>query len=104
MTPRAQQTLINEVKKANICVHESTVGKTLNSRGVYDRTPRRKLLLTKENITTSLKFAEEHVDTAQQYWQNVLWTNETNIEPYLERTHSTTSGILHITMKSLFQL
>ena len=95
MTPRAQRRLINEVKKqprvtakdlkaslvqANICVHESTVRKTLNKRGFYGRTPRRKPLLTKKNIAAHLKFAKEHIDTPQRYWQNVLWTDETKIE------------------------
>lgn len=101
MTPRAQRRLINEVKKqprvtakdlkaslvqANICVHESTVRKTLNKQGVYGRTPRRKPLLTKKNIAARLKFAKEHIDTPQRYWQNVLWTDETKIELFGKNT------------------
>uniref|UniRef100_A0AAR2K185 Transposase Tc1-like domain-containing protein n=1 Tax=Pygocentrus nattereri TaxID=42514 RepID=A0AAR2K185_PYGNA len=101
MTPRAQRRHINEVKKqprvtakdfkaalmqANICVHESTVRKTLNKQGVYGRTPRRKPLLTKKNIAARLKFAKEHIDTSQRYWQNVLWTDETKIELFGKNT------------------
>lgn len=67
---------------ANICVHESTVRKTLNKQGVYGRTP----LLTKNNIAACLKFAKEHIDTPQWYWQNVLWTDETKIELFVKNT------------------
>ncbi|KAF7643573.1 hypothetical protein LDENG_00237070, partial [Lucifuga dentata] len=27
-----------------------------------------------------LKFAKEHLDTPQHYWENVLWTDETKVE------------------------
>ena len=71
---------------ANISVHESTIRKTLNKQGIYGRTPRRKPLLTKKNIAARLKFAKEHSDTPQRYWQNVLWTDETNIELFGKTT------------------
>uniref|UniRef100_A0A8D0AL45 Transposase Tc1-like domain-containing protein n=1 Tax=Sander lucioperca TaxID=283035 RepID=A0A8D0AL45_SANLU len=101
MTPRAQRRLINEVKKqsrmtakdlkaslelANISVHESTIRKTLNKQGIYGRTPRRKPLLTKKNIAARLKFAKEHIDTPQRYWQHVLWIDETKIELFDKNT------------------
>lgn len=90
MTPKAQWRLINEVKKqpgvtaknlkpslelANICVHETTVHKTLDKQGVYGRTPQWKPLLTTKNTA-----AKEHADTPHGYWQNVLWTDETKTE------------------------
>lgn len=71
---------------ANISVHESTIGKTLNKQGIYGRTPPRKPLLTKKNIAARLKFAREHIDTPQRYWQNVLWTDETKIELFGKNT------------------
>ena len=101
MTPRAQQRLNSEVKKqpqmtakdlkaslelSNISVHESTICKLLNKQGIYGKTPRRKPLIV----------------TPQRYWQNVLWTDETK-RNYLEKTHSTTSGVeraQHIIMKT----
>ena len=33
-----------------------------------------------EDLTTRLKFAEEHLDVPQCYWQNILWTDETKVE------------------------
>ncbi|MBN3292713.1 TCB1 transposase, partial [Polypterus senegalus] len=95
MTPRAQRRVSNEVKKnprvtakdlkkslelANISVQESTICKTLNNKGVHDRTPRRKPLLSNKNIAECLNFVKEHLDTPQQYWENVLWSDETKIE------------------------
>ncbi|XP_034066668.1 guanine nucleotide-binding protein G(I)/G(S)/G(O) subunit gamma-10 isoform X1 [Gymnodraco acuticeps] len=90
MTARAQRRMLNEVKKnprvsardlktslahANISVDESTIRKTLNKNGVHGRTPRRtprrKPLLSRNNIAARLKFAKEHLD--------VLWTDETKV-------------------------
>uniref|UniRef100_A0A8C5LSX0 Transposase n=1 Tax=Leptobrachium leishanense TaxID=445787 RepID=A0A8C5LSX0_9ANUR len=95
MTARAQLRMLNEVKQnprvsakdlqkslahANIFVDTSTIRKTLNKNGVHGRTPRRKTLLSKKNIAARLKFAKEHLDVPQHYWQNILWADETKIE------------------------
>ncbi|KAJ4932267.1 hypothetical protein JOQ06_010692 [Pogonophryne albipinna] len=84
MTARAQRRMLNEVKKnprvsardlkkslahANISVDESTIRKTLNKNGVHGRTPRRKPLLSRKNIAARVKFAKEHLDVPQHYWQ-----------------------------------
>uniref|UniRef100_A0A8C5QHB4 Transposase n=1 Tax=Leptobrachium leishanense TaxID=445787 RepID=A0A8C5QHB4_9ANUR len=101
MTARAQRRMLNEVKKnprvsakdlqkslahANIFVDTSTIRKTLNKNGVHGRTPRRKPLLSKKNIAARLKFAKEHLDVPQHYWQNILWTDETKIELFGKNT------------------
>uniref|UniRef100_A0A8C5Q5G5 Transposase n=1 Tax=Leptobrachium leishanense TaxID=445787 RepID=A0A8C5Q5G5_9ANUR len=101
MTARAQRRMLNEVKKnprvsdkdlqkslahANIFVDTSTIRKTLNKNGVHGRTPRRKPLLSRKNIAARLKFAKEHLDVAQHYWQNILWTDETKIEWFGKNT------------------
>ena len=56
------------------------------SRVSNGTTPRRKPLHTKNDIAACLKFAKEHTDIPQQYWQNVLWTNETKIEQFGKNT------------------
>lgn len=76
--PKAPCKMLSEVKKnprvttkdlkdslelVNISVHESTICKTLNSHDIPDRTPRRKPLLSKNNIAACLKFAKGHLDT-----------------------------------------
>uniref|UniRef100_A0A4W6BT78 Transposase Tc1-like domain-containing protein n=1 Tax=Lates calcarifer TaxID=8187 RepID=A0A4W6BT78_LATCA len=79
--PKSTRILINEVKKqprvtakdlkaslelANICVHESTVRKTLNKQGVYGRTPRRKPLLIKKNVCMSAETLQKLGDAKGQ--------------------------------------
>lgn len=44
---------------ANIHVHESTIRRTLNSRGVHGRVTRRKPLLSKQNIAACVQFAKD---------------------------------------------
>uniref|UniRef100_A0A803KBT8 Transposase Tc1-like domain-containing protein n=1 Tax=Xenopus tropicalis TaxID=8364 RepID=A0A803KBT8_XENTR len=92
MPARAQRRMLNEGKKnprvsakdlqkclasANIPVSESTIRKTLNKNGFHGRIPQKKPLLSKKNIVARLKFAKQHLDVPQQYWQNILWTDET---------------------------
>ncbi len=60
---------------ANVNVHESTIGRTLNNHGTVAR---RKPLFSKKNIAAHLQFAKDHVDKPG-YWRNVLWTDETKI-------------------------
>lgn len=101
MTARAQRRMVSEVRKnprasakdlqnslalANIAVHTSTIRKTLNKNGVHGRTPRRKPLLTKKNIAARQKFTKDHLDVPQQFWQNILWTDETKIELFGRNT------------------
>ena len=90
MTEGAQRRMLNEVKKnprvsakdlqkslehAHISVDESTIRKTLNKNGVHGRTPRKKPQLSQKNIAARLKFAKEHLDVPQCFWQNILWTD-----------------------------
>ena len=60
------------LEHAKISIDESTIRKTLNKNGVHGRTPRKKPLLSKKNITARLKFAKVHLDVPQHYWQNIL--------------------------------
>ena len=65
---------------ANVSVHDSTIRKRLNKNGVHGRIARRKPLLSKKNIAAHLKFAKEHIDDPQDFWNNVLWTDESKVE------------------------
>ena len=61
-------------------VDKSTICKTLNKNGVHGRTSQKKPLLSQKNIAARLKFAKEHLDVPQHYWQNIMWTDETTVE------------------------
>ena len=39
-----------------------------------------------KNIVARLKFAKEHLDVLQRYWQNILWTDETTVELFGRNT------------------
>ncbi|KAK3563027.1 hypothetical protein QTP86_013350 [Hemibagrus guttatus] len=90
ITPRAQRQLIQEVTKdlqasltsVKVSVHDSTIRKRLGKNGLHGRVPRRKPLLSKKNIKARLSFARKHLDDPQDFWENTLWTEERNIEPF----------------------
>lgn len=89
MTVREQCRMLSVVKKnpglsaknkslahANIIVEKSTISETLNKNGVHGRTSWRKPALSKKNMAVP----KEHLDVQQHYWQNILWTGETQME------------------------
>ena len=39
-----------------------------------------------KKIAAHLKFAKEHLDVPQRYWQNILWTDETKVELFERNT------------------
>lgn len=95
ITPRAQRRLIQEVTKeprttskelqaslasVKVSVHDSTIRKRLGTNGIHGRVPRRKPLLTKKNIKARLTFATKHLNDPQDFWENILWTDETKVE------------------------
>ena len=95
ITPRAQRRLIQEVTKdptttskelqaslasVKVSVHASTIRKRLGKNGLHGRVPRRKPLLSKKNIKARLNFSTTHLDDPQDFWDNILWTDETKVE------------------------
>lgn len=95
ITPRAQRRLIQEVTKdptttskelqaslasVKVSVHASTIRKRLSKNGLHGRVPRRKPLLSKKNIKARLNFSKTHLDDPQDFWDNILWTDETKVE------------------------
>lgn len=64
----------------DVKVHASTIRKRLNKFALHGRCARRKPLLSKKNIRARLKFAREHLEKDQNFWNNVLWTDESKVE------------------------
>ena len=78
------------------------IRKSLNKNSVHGRTPRKKPLLSKQNIAACLKFAKEHLDVPQRYLQNILWRDETKLHTTLcveNKRHSTPTSKPHPTVK-----
>ncbi len=96
ITPRVQWRLLQEVIKEprtackelqasldtsiKVSVHDSTIRKRLCKSGVCERVPRQKPLLTKKNTKARLTFAKKYLDYPQDFWANILWTDETKVE------------------------
>ncbi|KAF7670306.1 hypothetical protein LDENG_00272020 [Lucifuga dentata] len=88
ITPRAHRRLIQEVTKeprttskalqaslasVKVSVHDSTIRKRLGKNGIHGRVPRK-------NTKARLTFAKKHLDDPQDFWENILWTDETKVE------------------------
>ncbi len=94
ITPRAQRRLIQEVIKEprttykelqvslaliKVSVHDSTIRKRLGKNGIHGRVPRQKPLLTKKSTKVS-HLPKKYLDYLQDFWANILWTDETKVE------------------------
>ncbi len=106
INPRGQRQLIQEVIKdmrttskeleaslasIKVSVHDSTIRKRLGKNGIHGRVPRQKPFLTKKNTKACLTFTKKYLDYPQDFWANILWTDETfNI---LEGVCPVTSGV-----------
>ncbi len=95
ITPRVQWRLIQEVIKEprttskelqaslasiKVSVHDSTIRKRLGKNSIHERVPRQKPLLTKKNTKARLTFAKKYLDYPQDFWANILWTDETKVK------------------------
>ncbi len=52
----------------------------LGKKGIHGRVPRLKPLQTKKNTKACLTFAKTYLDYPQDFWANILWTDETKVE------------------------
>ncbi len=92
ITPRAQWRLIQEVIKEprttskelhaslasiKVSVHDSTIRKRQGKNSIHGWVPRQKPLLSKKNTKARLTFANKYLDYPQDFWANILWTDET---------------------------
>ncbi len=72
------QTQGTAVSARTLCCH-------LNEKGRYGRRP----LLTQRHIKARLEFAKTYVTKPQSFWENILWTYETNVELFGKGHHDT---------------
>ena len=80
-TPKmSSRDLQQALATVDVKVHASTIRKRLHKFNLHGRCVRRKPLLSKRNTKARLKFARGSVDKEQDFWNNVLWTDESKIE------------------------
>ena len=72
--------LQEHLAESNVHVHRSTIRRVLNDSGLHARVARKKPLLRKQNKQARLNFAKSHLDKPDDYWNHILWSDETKIE------------------------
>ncbi len=61
-------------------VTKATISNTLRRQGLKSCSARRVPLPKPVHVQARLKFAREHLDDPEEDWENVIWSDETNIE------------------------
>uniref|UniRef100_A0A8C7GVD1 Transposase Tc1-like domain-containing protein n=1 Tax=Oncorhynchus kisutch TaxID=8019 RepID=A0A8C7GVD1_ONCKI len=72
--------LVNDLQRAGTKVTKPTISNTLRHQGLKSCSARRVPLLKPVHVQARLKFAREHLDDPEEDWENVIWSDETNIE------------------------
>ncbi|CAJ0941715.1 unnamed protein product, partial [Ranitomeya imitator] len=78
--------LVNELQRAGTNVTRPTISNTLRHHGLRSCSARRVPLLKPVHVRARLKFAREHLDDPEEFWENVLWSDETKLELFGRNT------------------
>ena len=74
MTTRAH--LQSELASQGVQFSKKTIVRELNRTGIRSYTP----LLTVKHVRSRLKFAKDHLDKWNEFWERVIWSDEIKIE------------------------
>ena len=72
----------NTLQEIGVCVSKSTIKRRLHQREFRGFTTRRKPLVSLKNRKARLKFAKQHLKKSSQFWNYILWTDETKMNLY----------------------
>ncbi len=95
LTPRQKRLLMRRVEEnrhasslqlskevesqTGVTISRDTIRRTLQRNGMHGCRPRKKPLLKPRHKKARLEFARAHADKDEDYWDSILWSDETKI-------------------------
>ncbi len=98
LTPRQERLLMRRVEEnrhasslqlskevesqTGVTISHDTILRSLQRNGMHGCRPRKKPLLKPRHKKASLEFARAHADKDEDYWDSILWSDETKINVF----------------------
>ncbi len=99
LTPRQERLLMRRVEEnrhasllqlskevesqTGVTISRDTIRRTLQRNGMHGCRPRKKPLLKPRHKKARLEFARAHADKDEDYWDSILWSDETKINVFV---------------------
>ncbi len=113
LTPRQEDLLMRRVEvnrhasslqlskevesQTGVTISRDTIRRTLQRNGMHGCCPRKKPLLKPRHKKARLEFARAHADKDEDYWDSILWSDETKM--FLELMASKLYGVAKVRNK-----
>ncbi len=68
--------------QTGVTIYRDTIRRTLQRNVMHGCRPRKKPLLKPRHKKARLKFARAHADKDEDYWDSILWSDETKINVF----------------------
>ncbi len=75
-----------DLEAAGINVSKDTISRALYRTGFHSRSPRKVPLLKTKHVKDRLKFVETYEKKGMQFWEKVIWSDETKVELFGRNT------------------